>query len=97
MTNEEINKAIAEKVMKFITKYEGEYYPYSTDIRYAWQVVEKMRKKGWLFEIGCTPLGGWYVDISAYDAKGNQILKAIVANQDSGQLAICLAALKAVS
>lgn len=110
MTPEEINKQVADKVMgweiaegfpslhhrsgrkRFAVKTPS----FTTDIAAAWQVVEKIQRNGWLFEVGYTPLGGWYADISAYDAKGNQTMKAIVASKESAPMAICLAALKAV-
>jgi hypothetical protein len=70
---------------------------YSGNISAAWQVVEKMREKGWFVEIGFSPLSGWYCEITDYGPSGDRTLHAIVASEDTAPTVICLAALKAVS
>jgi len=103
MKLEEINKAIAEKVMgikhldhvcacEMMCHCGGKRFPsYATDISYAWQVVEKMREKG--FKPKMWADGDDYVFAffsSSFECKG-------MGQSLSPETAICLAALKAVS
>ncbi len=125
MTNEEINKAIAEKVMgkcwhepreairSFQDSHNTSYTNYCpkcetfgtkpnkdfcTDISAAWQVVEKMREKGFMYDLfdcyeatethGCT-----------FTVPVEPEIDEIIAceHADTAPLAICLAALRALS
>jgi Phage ABA sandwich domain len=72
-----------------------EYPPYSSDIRYAWQVVNEMNKKGFYFnlnqdsdfEFDAIFSDGYYVEDTTI---------SVIFSHKSAPLAICLAALKAV-
>ena len=111
MTNDEINKAITDKVFNgkypyMVTETDdmtGELIgfggpQYSTNISAAWQVVEKMREKGYMYDLfdcyedtethGCTfmiPVEPEIDEIVACE------------HAPTAPMAICLAALKAVS
>lgn len=65
---------------------------YSTDIKDAWQVVEKLKDKGFLFALKNT-VGGNY-SFSLTDWGG--MCDTFSADSDTVPLAICLVALKAV-
>ncbi len=94
MTNEEINKAIAEKVTGFRPKYEGEYPPYSTNIQDSWLVVEKMREKGFDFEFI------WLKDTSAqaeFSKRIDDSWEFFKGTLETPSMTICSAALKAIS
>jgi hypothetical protein len=68
---------------------DGELVPhYSTDIKDAWEIVEKLRKD-WTMEIRQVRNGTLDVTFYNYDAKHKS------RNIDTAPLAICLAALKA--
>jgi hypothetical protein len=69
-----------------------EYPPYSSDIRYAWQVMEKFKDKGFLFALKNT-VGGNY-SFSLTDWGG--MCDTFSADSNTAPLAICLAALKSV-
>ena len=75
---------------------------FSTSIAAAFQVVEKMRSEGWLFEVGTegdapeavTP-DLWYATFSKMGV--NDVLVGFTeASEESASKVICLAALKAV-
>ena len=107
MTNEEINKAIAEKVMEYVIEDikkdgslivdtpDGFLFGFSptSDIRHAWQVVEKMREKGYNIQLHNCDGGNWQVDFYDY----TQDTVEGIAYEETVPLAICRAALKAIS
>lgn len=64
------------------------YPPYSTDIRDAWEVVEKLLKKHWYFNLRCHD-GEWSVLLDK-QVDGDEI------RAPTAPHAICLAALKAL-
>jgi len=69
-------------------------YEYSTDIFYAWLVVEKMQEDGWYWGIGYDYgelVAGFY---TARDSEGE--VDPYFVQAKTAPLAICLAALKAV-
>lgn len=73
---------------------EGEHYPlptYETDIAAAWQVVEKMRERGWSMDLTTRRHGG-LTTIEMFDADGT----FVTAEAATAPMAICLAALAAL-
>ena len=117
MKPEEINKAIAEKVMGYTDVYFNKNYrvndimamyartdysgdlrtsvgSFSTDISAAWQVVKKMRDKGQTMSMTSYSYRRTYVAFGE-DIQNEEYCEANGENADS--MAICLAALKAVS
>lgn len=73
---------------------------YSTEIRYAWEIVERMRELEKCVTVFCYPDpvgptgGGWWVSIDQPDSSRHEN-QAI--NVDTAPLAICLAALTVCS
>jgi hypothetical protein len=71
---------------------------YSTDIKTAWEVVEKMLSQGWHFNLECEPESGespcamFYRGRDSYGERDAHSMSATTA-----PLAICLAALKATT
>lgn len=66
--------------------YYSQYKDYSTDIAAAWEVVEKLRGDGWIFNLS----DSW---AAQFHMPGNIL---VVSSAKSAPHAICLAALKAV-
>lgn len=100
----EMDRLVAEKVMRFVfedlpltdedkpeprTFWIGPPMPYSTNIKAAWMVVEKMHDSGWFFSItrysNCT---------DPWNAEFGSVLPRVHA--PTAPLAICRAALLAV-
>ena len=113
MTPEEINKAIAEKVMGYTDIYFSSNFRvngvkqmfakieasddcrngvgnFSGDIQHAWQVVEKMKEKGWLHMVAAAQVRGDYCMFSNGHTSHS-------VTSGTASMAICLAALKALS
>ena len=125
MTNEEINKAIAEKVMGYTDVYFNENYrvndimamyartdysgdlrasvgSFSTDISSAWLVVEKMVNEGHAPNLINNDDGEWQLCFcSTQECTNRPEYVTSFCDDDlwyeSAPLAICLAALKAIS
>lgn len=105
MTNQEINKEIAEKVMgwkdgkhphdDFLNSGWGGGYVFSpsTDISDAWLVVEKMREKGFWFDLNNGEGDSWDAN---FEEKTLIAELHSVRGEKSAPLAICKAALKAI-
>lgn len=72
-------------------RYGPDPKPYSTDIAAAWQVLEHVSASGWLWQIDMATEGGWKVLIDHPDGRIRS------ARADAAALAICQAALVAVS
>ncbi|WP_276666029.1 BC1872 family protein [Caldibacillus debilis] len=105
MNNHEIDRLVAEKVMGwdlYVSPYGSWYctgkayipnskFTPTTEIKDAWQVVEKLK-------IEVIPLAGQPPKNMRYQAKiyNRQLGKCYEAFAETAQLAICLAALKAV-
>lgn len=69
--------------------------PYSSEVKFAWQVVETMRDRGWSVQLVGTPLPrrldpdlGWTATFTRADGE------AATVTEEVAPLAICLAALK---
>lgn len=73
---------------------------YSTEIRYAWEVVEKLRELGYAVSVFCYPDpvgptgGGWWVSVDRPDSSLHEY-QAV--NIETAPHAICLAALAVIS
>lgn len=77
--------------------WDGQYRAcnhYSTQITYAWQVVEKMNANGWLLELE-GPVADFYI-VFFTNFDGARVKSRVKATEDTASLAICLAALKAL-
>jgi len=99
----ELDVEVAEKVMGWEQDAPGSIWwrvgqrlievpPFSTDISAAWQVVEHMRRRGRFVQITC-PVG----DEIAVDIEGPRGETLESSWAETAPLAICRAALKAVS
>ena len=114
MTNEDINKAIAEKVMgikhldhvcacEIMCHCGGKRFPsYAADISYAWHVVEKMVNEGNAPSLVNNDEGEWQLCFSGVQELSDRPENVMSFCDDdlwheSAPMAICLAALKAIS
>lgn len=85
----QIDALVAEKVMGWGDNPWQPFFP-STDIAHAWQVLERLKDKGYIFGIGIDE-DGKYVCTIFFDGAG-----WFEETAETVQLAICLSALKAV-
>jgi len=104
MTNDELNRLMAERVMGFHHEseysalwyipnggYAGDFTP-ATDANDALRVIKKMQAKGWLYNI-CPDM----VEFYHFSLSGNQYVHSSPVNcTDEICRAICEAAAKAV-
>lgn len=103
MTNREIDKEVAEKVMGWRWSKpdeQGAMYNHpnaigfkpSTDISDAWLVVEKMIEKCFTHcDFRCITNNSWFVNF-----RKDSYSTGITVLEDTPSMAICLAALKAI-
>jgi hypothetical protein len=95
MTPQEINRAIAEKVMGTtvhgMSRVIGETWNPAERIDHAWLVVDRMKESGWKFHLADGMFGMNYL-CAFYRGSHSDSLQA-----DTAPMAICLAALEAVN
>jgi len=90
MENEKINQLIHEKIMNLKVSKPSDY---ADSISFAWKVVERMEKRGYLWDAG-KDFKEYFMDF--YRADNQQPQNHNVGCAYEFPKAICLAALKAV-